>query len=151
MSTATTLDPAAADERPPIWWATRVVAALTGLLVGAILGFFLTLAVFVAQARQGIYLFSLDDISPLHWQAIPTYLGAAAGAWAGWQGRRILLPGVAFALAGALLLTPVGWFVGSWLWPEISGAWAGATLAAALGLLVGVGGAAVWRVRTGRD
>ncbi len=132
-------------------WALRAVAVLIGLLAGTSLGFFLTLAIFVAQARRGIYLFSLDDMSVFRWEAIPTCLGAAAGAWAGWQGRRVLLPGVGFAAAGALLLTPVGWCVGSWLWPEISGPWAGAVLAAAAGIPIGVGGAAGWIARARRD
>ena len=132
-------------------WVARILSTLLGVLVGTSLGFFLTMAIFVAQARRGIYLFSLDEMSALRWEALPTYLGAAVGAWAGWRGRRVLLPGIGFALAGALLLIPVGWVVGSWLWPEISGPWAGATLAAALGVPLGVGGAAVWRVRAGRD
>ncbi|HSM05615.1 MAG TPA: hypothetical protein VK858_13455 [Longimicrobiales bacterium] len=150
MSTASTVEEVkvAARKSRVVWWATRVVGVLVGVLLGTFLGFFVTMAIFVAQARQGIYLFSLDDISPVHWEAVPTYLGSVAGGWAGWHGRRVLVPGAGFAVAGALLLAIVGWFVGSWLWPETSGPWAGAVMAAALGIVAGVAAAGV---RIARD
>lgn len=138
----------AAKESRVVWWATRMLAVLAGVILGTALGFFLTMAIFVGQARQGIYLFSLDDISLAHWQAVPTYLGSLAGGWAGWQGRRVLFPGVGLAVAGALLFAIPGWFAGSWLWPETSGPWAGAVMAAALGIVAGV---AVAGVRVARD
>jgi hypothetical protein len=143
--------PEAAERSGPARWVARILMTLLGLLVGTSLGFFITVAIFVGQARRGIYLFSLDDLSAIRWEALPTYLGAVVGAWAGWRGTRPLVVGVGFGLAGALLLIPVGWFAGSWLWPETSGPWAGATLAAALGLLAGAGTAAMRRVRAERE
>jgi len=142
--------PGAAERIHATGWGVRLLTTLLGLLVGACLGFFVTVAIFVGQARRGIYLFSLDELSGLRWEALPTYLGIAAGAWGGWRGASTLLRGTAFALVGALLLVPVGWFVGSWLWPESSGPWAGATLSAALGILLGLGAGAVWIARAGR-
>lgn len=123
-----------------IWsrgWIRRSLGALLGLAAGAVVGFYLTLAIFVAEARGGDYVFSLDDLTEVRWQVLPTIVGFVSGVLLGWRSVRALLLTLLVVLVCALALVPVGWFGGSALWVGRSAPWAGAVLASALGVLGG--------------
>lgn len=123
-----------------IWshaWIRRSVGALLGLGSGAVVGVYLTLAIFVAEARGGEYVFSLDDLAEVRWQLLPTIVGVVSGTLLGWRSLRALARTAFVVVVCALGLVPVGWFGGSALWEGPSAPWAGAVLAAALGLVVG--------------
>lgn len=115
----------------------RAGKLLLGALVGALLGFYLTVAIFVAKARVGLYVYSLEDITAFRWEMLPTAAGLVVGALLGGKDPRRLGMVVGWAMVGALVAIPVGWFGGPGFWPGRSAPWAGAALAAAMGLLCG--------------
>jgi hypothetical protein len=116
---------------------SAVAWGLVGLLTGALLGLYLSLAVFVARARAGSYVFSVDELVDLRWEAIPLVGAAVGGAYMGAVRPQTLGWVVGLAIAGALLAAPAGWLVGDGVWRDQAGSWAGAILASALGLLGG--------------
>ena len=50
---------------------------------GAVMGFIVTLAIVVAKARTGSYIFGLDDLLAFRWDVLPIPLGALGGYVAG--------------------------------------------------------------------
>lgn len=117
----------------------RGLEGLAGAAIGGVLGFFLTVAIFVAEARVGRYVYSLDDVTAFRWEMAPTMIGILLGGNLAWGRLRAFSRGVALAIAVAVVAVPIGWFVGPWLWDGRSAPWAGAVLAAAMGLLIGLG------------
>ena len=59
----------------------NIHAVITSLATagGAVLGFIVTLAIVVAKARTGSYIFGLDDLLAFRWDVLPIPLGAVAG------------------------------------------------------------------------
>ena len=115
----------------------RVTGAGFGLIIGAAIGFYLTVTIVVAQARAGYYVYSLDDLAQPRWQLLPTILGVAAGTALGWKGLPLLVSTLGLMIGAAVLSIPVGWVAGGLIWIGDSGSWAGAVLASGLGLLAG--------------
>ncbi len=112
------------------------VAALA-TVGGAVMGFILTLAIVVAEARHGIYIFGLEDLVAFRWDLLPIILGAGAAfrlalrrphavAWATVAGFVAMVLGI---VLGALL--------GPLAWGDGAGHWAGGVIAGALGLVGG--------------
>lgn len=116
----------------------RLLQGAAGAAVGLTLGFFVTLAIFVAEARVGRYVYSLDDLTVWRWEALPTWIGLGLGALSGWFTPRLAGGGVLGGLAGAILIGAVGWWTGPLVWVGRSAPWAGLVLGAACGLLVGL-------------
>ena len=125
----------------------HIVIATLAAAGGAVLGFIVTLAIVVAKARTGSYIFGLDDLLAFRWDVLPIPLGAIAGfrlgqkrphsvAWATACGFGALILGV---IAGALL--------GGIAWAGDVGHWAGGVIGGAIGLVAGsVGSLQIKRV-----
>lgn len=128
--------------------ARRLVHGTVGGVVGVGVGFFLTLAIFVAEARAGRYVYSLDDLTLWRWEALPTWTGLVTGAVVAWRAPRLAWGVLWRGLAVAALAGAAGWGVGPLVWVGRSAPWAGAVLGAAGGLLVGLAAAgAAWARR----
>jgi hypothetical protein len=119
---------------------THAVVALLTTAGGAVMGFIVTLAIVVAKARYGHYIFALEDLAEFRWELLPIPLGAAAGfrlaykrphavAWATVAGFGAMVVGI---VAGALL--------GPLLWGDGAGHWAGGVILGAIGLVGGAVG-----------
>lgn len=117
----------------------NALGGLAGLVVGALYGFLLTVVIFVARARAGIFVFSLDDITTLRWEIIPTLLGLVGGAVLGWRDARVLWRTALAGLVGAVPAGVIGWFVGGAVWLGSAGPWAGMVIAVGVGLVTGLG------------
>lgn len=112
--------------------------ALLGGVGGAVLGFYLTVAIFVAKARVGLYVYSLHDITAVRWEMMPTAAGLIGGALLAWRDLPRFGSAVKWGVVAAVVAIPVGWLVGPSLWSGRSAAWAGASLAAGIGLAGGI-------------
>lgn len=143
MSTKDPTEPEQAGEHPETAGYRRKItithAVVTTLATvgGAVMGFIVTLALVVAQARYGKYIFAMEDLLGFRWDLLPIPIGAAAGfrlarkrphavAWATVAGFGGMAVGI---VAGALL--------GPLLWGDHAGHWAGGVIAGALGLVAG--------------
>jgi hypothetical protein len=118
----------------------RVIHTLIALLAtagGAVMGFIVTLALVVAQARAGTYIFGLDDLVAFRWDILPIPIFAFAGfrlarkrphsvSWATACGFGAMVLGV---ITGALL-------GGLTREPDV-GHWAGGVIGGAVGLIIG--------------
>ena len=115
----------------------HAVVATLATVGGLVMGFIVTLAIVVAEARFGIYIFALEDLVAFRWDLLPIILGAAAGlrlalrrphavAWATVAGFVAMVLGI---VLGALL--------GPVIWGDGAGHWAGGVIAGALGLVGG--------------
>ena len=118
----------------------QAVPAAYGLVAGATGGVLVTTGVFVAKARAGSYLYSLEDALAPRWELIPAVampIGAVAMGLDDGQrlARSIAWGGAGFA-AGAL----AGYFVGDLFGETSQARWAGAVIGSAAGLL----GGSIW-------
>ena len=123
----------------------RLIGGLVGLFAGAYLGAFVCIGVFTAEARFGIFLFSVDYAVSIRWEVLPFFAGITVGVVAGITDAGLLGRTLRRGLAGALAGAAIGWPAGSWLWGGATGPWAGAVIGSAAGLLAG----AVWGLARG--
>ena len=99
----------------------RIVhGVITGFstLGGAVVGFMVTLALVVLEARFDSYIFAMEDLLALRWDLIPIPLGA----WAGYRLHRRRSHGVGWAticgLGGLLVGGVAGTVLGSIVWND---------------------------------
>ena len=118
----------------------RIVHALiTGFatLGGAIVGFMVTLALVVIEARFGRYIFGMEDLLAFRLDLLPIPLGA----WAGFRlhHRRSHTVGWAtvIGLFGLIVGAVIGTILGTIAWRDSAGPWAGAVIGGAFGLVGG--------------
>ena len=115
----------------------RALVIVMATIGGGLTGFVVTLAIVVAQAQLGKFIFALDDLAAVRWEILPIPLFAigaftlarrrpGAMAWSTVVGFGSMLVGTALgAIAGSLILA------------EGVGPWAGGVIGAALGLVIG--------------
>jgi hypothetical protein len=116
---------------------TQALAVAGGAVGGVVVGLYTTMSIYVAKARAGSYLFSVDEFLEPRIESVPLFLGPAAGAFVGYQsaaalGGAALWAGFGFAGGAAL-----GAGAGELLWGTAEGRWAGAIIGSAAGLLLG--------------
>ena len=118
----------------------RIVhGVITGFstLGGAVVGFMVTLALVVLEARFDSYIFAMEDLLALRWDLIPIPLGA----WAGYRLHRRRSHGVGWAtvggLGGLVVCAVAGTVLGSIAWSDSAAPWAGAVIGGAVGLTGG--------------
>lgn len=111
--------------------------AVLGGVAGLLGGFAVTTGLFVAEARAGHFVYSVDDLATWRWEYLPVPVGIVGGAWAGAKDADLLkslLVGGGVGLGGGVA---IGWFVGHAVWAREEGRWAGAVIGGSLGLLLG--------------
>jgi hypothetical protein len=122
--------------------------AVLAVIGGAIAGFALTLAIVVARARAGSYIFGLEELAEMRLETLPIALAALAGAVLGIRDPtavdRAAVWGFAACFAGALIGIPMGRL----MWGAGEGPWAGAIVFGAIGFAGG--GVASFRSRRQR-
>lgn len=111
--------------------------SVLAVLGGAVVGFITTLAIVVARARAGSYIFGLHELAAIRWETLPVLLGMAAGVTLAILHPRALDRATVRGFVGLLAGAVLGAFLGRLLWGPEEGKWAGGIIFGAAGLLVG--------------
>ncbi len=118
----------------------RVLRALVIALAtfgGAIIGFVVTLAIVVAQAQVGQFIFSVSDLMGFRWEVLPVPLFALAAFELARQRPGAMAWATLSGFGGMLLGIVIGAGLGSAVLAEGVGPWAGGVIGAAAGLVLG--------------
>lgn len=113
------------------------VPAAYGFVAGTFAGGYVTTGVFVAKARAGSYLYSLDDALAPRWEVIPAVAMPIGGFLVGLDDGQRLASSIAWGSAGFAVGTLVGLGAGELFGTTSQGRWAGAIIGSAAGLLAG--------------
>lgn len=117
--------------------AAQGVPAAYGLVAGTFGGAYVTTGVFVARARAGSYLYSLDDALAPRWEMIPAVVMPVGGFLLGLDDGQRLASSIAWGGAGFAAGALVGLGAGELFGTTSQGRWAGAIIGSAAGLLAG--------------
>lgn len=115
----------------------QAVPAGYGLLAGAAGGVLVTTGVFVAKARGGSFLYSLDDALAPRWELIPAVAMPIGGFAMGLDDGQRLARSIAWGGAGFAAGALVGYGIGDLLGDTSQARWAGAVIGSAAGVLGG--------------
>lgn len=113
-----------------------VVTALA-TLGGLVMGFMVTLGIIVAKAALGYFIFGMEDLLALRWEAVPVLAGAVAGYRLGRRRPHSIGWAAVCGVGGLLVGVSVGSMVGWELGGDSTGRWAGGIIGAAVGLVAG--------------
>lgn len=119
----------------PTW--IRILWAVTGIVVGAVAGFAVTLGIVVLEARFGFYIYAMHDLTEFRWDTLPILLGAGGGGVLGYRNPFKLLRALLRGTAAALIVVLPGFVLGRTIWGPGPGAWSGAIVLAAAALAIG--------------
>ena len=142
--TADTADKAnTADKADTAAPSTLVRLVLIGITVlstvgGALVGFVVTMAILVAEARARQYIFAMEDLLAFRWELAPIFLGLIGGFRLGLKRPRALPWVTTAALGGLFIGVAVGPLIGGLLWSDDAGKWAGAIIFGAIGLVAAI-------------
>ncbi|HSM09029.1 MAG TPA: hypothetical protein VLA33_08415 [Gemmatimonadota bacterium] len=117
--------------------AAQGVPAAYGFVAGTFGGAYVTTGVFVAKARAGSYLYSLDDALAPRWEIVPAVAMPIGGFLLGLDDGQRLASSLAWGSAGFAVGTLVGLGAGELFGTTNQGRWAGAIIGSAAGLLAG--------------
>jgi hypothetical protein len=117
--------------------ASQAVPAAYGALGGAAAGVLVTTGIFVAKARAGSYIYSLDDALAPRWELVPTLAMPVGGVMIGLDDEQRLARSIAWGGAGFAVGGLVGYGIGDLFSDTDQGKWAGAIIGGAAGVLVG--------------
>lgn len=113
-----------------------VVTALA-TLGGLVMGFMVTLAIVVAKAALGHFIFGLEDLLALRWEVLPVLAGAVAGFRLGRRRPHSVGWATVCGIGGLVVGVSVGSMLGWELGGDSTGRWAGGIIGAAAGLVGG--------------
>jgi len=113
------------------------VPAAYGLFTGTVAGVYVSTGIFVAKARTGAYLYSLEDALSLRWELAPVVVMPIGGVVLGLDDDQRLANSLKWAGAGFVAGAAVGIGVGSLFHETGEGQWAGGVIGSAAGLLAG--------------
>ncbi len=111
--------------------------ALLAVVGGAVTGFMVTLAIVVAQAQFGTYIFGLEDLVAFRWEVLPVPLGAFFGYRLGRRRPHSVAWATSVGFASFLAGVVLGALIGGWGWGSGVGNWAGAVIGGAILLVAG--------------
>lgn len=117
--------------------AAQGVPAAYGFVAGTFGGAYVTTGVFVAKARAGSYLYSLDDALAPRWEIVPAVAMPIGGFLLGLDDGQRLASSLAWGSAGFAVGALVGLGTGELFGTTSQGRWAGAIIGSAAGLLAG--------------
>jgi hypothetical protein len=124
----------------------RMLVTLLAMAGGGVIGFAVTLAIVVAKARAGAYIFALEDLLAFRWETAPIAIGLVLGILIGHRHPNAIDRATVWGLATMLLGVGCGILIGSLWWGEGEGQWAGGIIFGATGLAAG-GTASLWLQR----
>ena len=115
----------------------QAVPAAYGFISGSAAGLLVTTGIFVAKARAGSYLYSLDDMLAPRWEIVPAFGMPIGAAVLGIADEQRLASSVAWGAGGFAVGALAGYGVGALFSDTDQGKWAGAIIGAAAGVLAG--------------
>jgi hypothetical protein len=119
----------------PVEAQRRLIAPAIGALLGTGAGGYVALGITALRARNGHYLFVMQDA--FGWQSAAVLAGGGTGIILGiWDEDRLRNTVLATTAVG-IFGTGVGALVGRTLWPPPEGKWAGGVIGGAAGILIG--------------
>jgi hypothetical protein len=116
---------------------THGVVTVLATLGGAVMGFIVTLALVVLQARFGKYIFAMEDLMALRWDLLPIPLGAVAGFRLARHHHHAVPWATICGVGGMLVGVVAGALLGPVIWGDGAGHWAGGVIFGATGLVAG--------------
>jgi hypothetical protein len=119
---------------------THAVVATLATIGGAVMGFIVTLAIVVARARYGHYIFAMEDLMAFRWELLPIPIGAAAGWRLAYKRPHAVAWATVAAFVSMLLGIVAGALLGPLIWGDNAGHWAGGVIFGAIGLVAGAVG-----------
>jgi hypothetical protein len=143
MTPDPTRDPAAPIAHPATAGYRRririfhAIVTILATLGGAVMGFMVTLAIVVAKAAAGYFIFGMEDLLALRWEVVPVLAGAVAGFRLGRRRPHSVGWAAVCGVGGLLLGVSVGSMLGWELGGDSTGRWAGGIVGAAVGLVAG--------------
>jgi hypothetical protein len=105
---------------------------------GALVGFVVTLAIFVTRARFRQFIFAMEDVAKFRWELLPILLGLVGGFLLGRKRPRAIPWATTCGLGGLILGVVIGPLLGGLLWDDDAGKWAGGVIFGALGLVAAI-------------
>jgi len=123
--------------RPAAAHGQQAVPAAYGALSGAAGGVLVTTGIFVAKARAGSYIYSLDDALAPRWEIVPAVAMPVGGFVVGLDDEQRLARSIAWGSAGFAAGALAGYALGELLSETDQGKWAGAIIGSAAGVLAG--------------
>ena len=115
----------------------QAVPAAYGLFVGAVGGVYATTGIFVAKARTGAYIYSLEDALVPRWELVPVAVMPIGGLVLGLAEDQRLANSIKWAGAGFVTGAAVGLGIGTLFGERGEAQWAGAIIGSAAGLIAG--------------
>lgn len=115
----------------------QAVPAAYGLFVGTMGGVYVTTGIFVAKARTGAYIYSLEDALAPRWELVPVATMPIGGLVLGLADDQRLANSIKWAGAGFVTGAAVGLGIGTLFHDRGEGQWAGAIIGSAAGFLAG--------------
>jgi len=115
----------------------HAVVTTLATIGGMVMGFIVTLAIVVAKAGAGYYIFAMEDLAAARWELLPILLGGIAGFRIGRKRPHSVSWATVCGFGGLLLGIVIGALAGPIFRPDSAGRWAGAVVAGAIGLVAG--------------
>lgn len=112
----------------------RALSGLVSLAVGAFMGFLVTLAIVVARARLGSFVYDIAELVGLRWETAPILIGAGLCAWLGFRDPRAVARAALYGGAGLLTGTGLGAAAGALLSETPEGMWSGTIIGGVAGM-----------------
>lgn len=112
--------------------------SVLAVVAGAVVGFVTTLAIVVARARTGSFIFGLHELVAIRWETMPILIGMAGGVTLAILHPRALDRATVRGFIGLFAGAVLGAFLGRLIWGPDEGKWAGGIIFGATGLLIGV-------------
>lgn len=113
------------------------IAAAAGAVGGAVTGVYTSTGIYVARARTGHFLYSLEEATEVRLENLPMIAGPIVGAAVGWHSGAALGAAAVWGSVGFVGTGVIGAGVGHLIWGTPEGRWAGAIIGSAAGLLIG--------------
>jgi hypothetical protein len=113
----------------------RLVAPAIGAVLGTGAGGYVALSITALRARNGKYLFNMEDA--FGWQSAAVLAGGGTGIILGFWDQNRLFNTVVSTAALGFVGTGIGAVVGHRLWPPPEGKWAGGVVGGGAGILLG--------------
>jgi len=116
----------------------QALPATLGAVGGLAAGTYTVVGIYVAEARFGKYLYSLDEALSPRLELLPMVAAPIAGVAMGLSDNERLESAGLWGGVALLAGTAVGIPLGRWAWGSGEGTWAGGIIGGALGLLTGI-------------
>ena len=115
----------------------HAVVATLATLGGLVMGFMVTMAIVVAKAAFGYFIFGMEDLLALRWEVLPVLVGAVAGFRLGRRRPHSVGWATVSGVGGLILGIAVGSLVGSQIGGDSTARWAWGIVGGAVGLVAG--------------